>query len=388
MTDVSSSEFWWEHITGPNVLVTMVSDALKDHHMVALSVPTDLPWRHSMRATIQSNFRGWLNDTNIVVEDIDVVDDNPNGLEPGRFILSRFSDSQISRGYREKSKVSIQKYIAAKNVIENRIVWVKGIKGDTAKQWVKFCCGFDGGMLQNGWFVLEIQGEIKRAEFKHLKPIRFEDYVSNYDVQLFNSFALDEQNKYSDEWKKYIASVAASVCDTDAEVAAELLETVDFRSQSVIDGIKLIAESTEFARRGMEESSKHVLWYCRNGKTEELEHRLWRAQVQVLFPIIEMERVSLINRWHSVIQNVLDENAVMQFNEPLTNAADVELGSLCYMMKQKTSGGFYMLYIPDEDERSWIMFLHDCRNQLAHASCCTAEQVVRLLEKQKAEPGK
>lgn len=375
------ADFWWEHITGPNVLVSKVSEALKDHHMVVLSVPTDLPWRHSMRATIQSQFRDWLNDGNIVAEDIDAVDDNPDGSEPGRFILSRFSDIKTSRGYREKSKVSIQNYIAAKSVIDNRIIWVKGLKDDTAKQWVKFCRGFDSGMLQNVWFVLEVQGEINRAEYKHLKSIRFEDYVSNYDVQLFNSFALDSQNKYTDEWKKYIASVAASVCDTDAEVAAELLGAVDFRSQSVIDGIKSIAESTEFARRGTEESSKHVLWYCRNGNNEELEHRLWRAQVQVLFPIIEMERISLINKWHIVIQNALDDNAVTQFNEPLTTAEDAELGSLCYMMKQRTSDGFYMLYIPDEDERSRLTFLHECRNQLAHASCCTTDQVVRLLER-------
>lgn len=375
------ADFWWEHITGPNVLVSKVSEALKDHHMVVLSVPTDLPWRHSMRATIQSQFRDWLNDGNIVAEDIDAVDDNPDGSEPGRFILSRFSDIKTSRGYREKSKVSIQNYIAAKSVIDNRIIWVKGLKDDTAKQWVKFCRGFDSGMLQNVWFVLEVQGEINRAEYKHLKSIRFEDYVSNYDVQLFNSFALDNQNKYTDEWKKYIASVAASVCDTDAEVAAELLGAVDFRSQSVIDGIKSIAESTEFARRGTEESSKHVLWYCRNGNNEELEHRLWRAQVQVLFPIIEMERISLINKWHIVIQNALDDNAVTQFNEPLTTAEDAELGSLCYMMKQRTSDGFYMLYIPDEDERSRLTFLHECRNQLAHASCCTTDQVVRLLER-------
>ena len=59
---------------------------------------------------------------------------------------------------------------------------------------------------------------------------------------------------------------------------------------------------------------------------------------------------------------------------------DVELGSLCYMMKQKSNMGIYMLYIPDEDEREWISFLHECRNQLAHASCCSTEQVVRLID--------
>ncbi len=379
MSDFSWSEFWWKNITGPRVVVTKVSEALLDNHMVILSVPADIPWRHAMRGTIQTAFRDRLDISDIVIEPIDVVDDNPDNINPGRFILSRFASSTISRGYREKSKVSIQDYITAKNVIKNRIVWVKGLKGVAANQWIKFCRGFDARQVQDGLFVLEIQGEIRQADVKPLELIDFSDYVCNYDVQLFNSFVLDDQDKYPDAWKKYISSVAATICDTDAEVSAELLETIDFQRQSAIDGIKTIADSPEYARRGIEESSKHVLWYCRNNQIAELEHRLWSAQVQVLFPIIEMERVSLIEKWHDIIQNALDNHDITQYNETLRDAIDVELGSLCYMMKHRTGTGLYVLYIPDADERDWISFLHDCRNQLAHASCCTTNQVIRLL---------
>ena len=381
MSNFSWNEFWWNNITGPHVVVNKVSEALLDNHMVALSVPTDLPWRHAMRGAIQTAFRDRLDISDIVIEPIDVVDDNPDNIEPGRFILSRFASSTISRGYREKSKASIQEYITAKNVIKNRIVWVKGLRGTTANQWIKFCRGFDHRQVQDGLFVLEVQGEIHQADVRPLELIDFGDYVSNYDVQLFNSFVLDDQDRYSDVWKKYIASVAALICDTDAEVSAELLETMDFQRQSAIDGIKTIADSPEYARRGTDESSNHVLWYCRDDQTAELEHRLWSAQVQVLFPIIEMERVSLIEKWHDIIQDALDNNYITQYNEQLMDAIDVELGSLCYMMKHRTDTGLYMLYIPDEEERDWISFLHDCRNQLAHASCCTTNQVVRLLDR-------
>lgn len=385
MADFSWNEFWWKNITGPHVVVTKVSEALLDNHMVVLFVPTDLPWRHAMRGTIQTAFRDRLDISDIVIEPIDVVDDNPDGLEPGRFILSRFSSTTISRGYREKSRVSIQDYITAKNVIKNRIVWVKGLRGAVAEQWIKFCRGFGLRALQDGLFVLEVQGEMRQTDLKPLEHIDYSDYVSNYDVQLFNSFVLDDQDKYPDLWKKYIASVAASICDTDAEVSAELLETVDLQKQSAIDGINAIAESPEYARRGTEGRSNHVLWYSRNGKIAELEHRLWSAQIQVLFPIIEMERISIIEKWKDIIQDALDNNYITQFNEPLRDAMDVELGSLCYMMKHRTDTGLYTLYIPDEDERDWISFLHDCRNQLAHASCCTTEQVIRILERQQRD---
>lgn len=379
MSDFSWREFWWRNITGPHVVVTKVSEALLDNHMVVLAVPTNLPWRHSMRGTIQTAFRDRVDARDIVIESIDVVDENPEGIDPGRFILSRFASSVVSRGYREKSKVSIQEYISVKNVIKNRIVWVKGLKGAVATQWIKFCRGFGNRSLQEGLFVLEVQGIVHQADVKPMKLIQFNEYVSNYDVQLFNSFVLDEQNKYSDKWKNYIATVAASICDTDAEVSAELLEIVDFTQESAIEGIKLIAELPAYARRGTEESSNHVLWYGRNNRTAELEHRLWRAQIQVLFPIIEMERINIIEKWQNIIQDALDNNHITQYNEPLQNARDVELGSLCYMMKQRTTNGLYVLYIPDENERDWISFLHDCRNQLAHVNCCTTEQISRLL---------
>lgn len=375
MSDFSWDEFWWENITGPHVLVTKVSEALLDNHMVVLSVPTDLPWRHSMRGAIQTSFRDRLDISEIVIQPIDVVDDNPDGITPGRFILSRFASDTISRGYRERSRVSLQDYITAKNVIKNRIVWVKGLRGIAAEHWINFCRGFRPGVIQDGLFVLEVQGEICQTEMKPLELINFGDYVSNYDVQLFNSFVLDKQNKYPDIWKKYIASVVASLCDTDAEVSAELLETVDFRRQSVIEGINSIAKSPKFARRGAEENSNHVLWYSRNGNISELEHRLWSAQLQVLFPIIEMERVSLIEKWHDKIQDALNENDIKWFDEPLFDAMDVELGALRYMMKQG------LLYIPDEADRHWISFLRDCRNQLAHVSCCNTNQVECLLNR-------
>ena len=69
-------------------------------------------------------------------------------------------------------------------------------------------------------------------------------------------------------------------------------------------------------------------------------------------------------------------------NKPMMLAAyleDVELGSLCYMMNHRGNNGSYMLYTPDEDARQRIVFLHDCRNQLAHVICCTANQVAELL---------
>ena len=264
-------------------------------------------------------------------------------------------------------------------MIRNRIIWVKGLGESVTEQWIQFCRGFSPKSVLDGLFVLEVQEKIRQSDIRPLEVINFRDYVSSYDVQLFNSFLLDGQDNYSDMWKKYISTVVAVVCDTDAEISAHILSSVDFKVRSVIDGLQDIVALPEYSRRGAEANSNHVLWYSRHNGCIELERRIWSAQVQVLFPIIELERVRLIRKWHNIIQEALDNNDISQFNELIRDPMDVELGTLCYMMKHRTDRGLYILYIPDEKERERISFLHDCRNQLAHATCCTTDQIVQLL---------
>lgn len=272
MIDMSWEEFWWNNITGAHVVVSKVADALLDNKMVILKVPSDLPWRYSMRSSIHTAFQERTDARDVVIESIDAVDDNPDDLDPGRFLLQRYASSTISKGYREKSSISIQDYIVQKDVIRNRIIWVKGLEGKATDKWIKFCKGFTPKTAAEGFFLLEVHDPMDPPENKFIEFIDFSEYVSSYDVQLFNSFIMDsgEFNSYeSDLWKRYISATTASVCDIDAEVSARLLQEVDFRKESAIDGIARIAEMSEFSRRGAEEGSEHVLWLYRHTKASD-----------------------------------------------------------------------------------------------------------------------
>ena len=119
--------------------------------------------------------------------------------------------------------------------------------------------------------------------------------------------------------------------------------------------------------------------HYRNNNFSEIEHRIWTAQIQVLFPIIELERVEIICKYENAIKSVLDSENITQYGELLTDAIDVELGTLCYLMSKRNNDGLYYLYIPNETDRDRIRFLHECRNNLAHVSCCSPKQVRELL---------
>ena len=168
----------------------------------------------------------------------------------------------------------------------------------------------------------------------------------------------------------------------DAEVSELLLREVDFRKESVSDGIARIAEMPDFFMRGAEDGSEHVLWLYRNNKIAELNHRIWASQVQVLFPVIEMERIEIIEKYRDAISQALTDNYIAQYGEQITDPMEVELGSLCFMMSHRQDVYMYMLYIPDETDRERIRFLHECRNLLAHVSICNPEQVRKLLDKE------
>ncbi len=363
----SLDEFWWGNITGPHVLTSKVSEALLDDRMVALVIPSDVPWLNAMRSAIRTDLQRKLYDISVLFHEIDITEDGSEKADPGKLILNKYGSERQRLGYREKTP--IQDYIVQNKLLEGAVVLVKGVKDtDVADKWIKFCRGFRKRSKQDGLFILELQAPIRQADMKPMEMIKYSDCLTNYDVQLFNRIVLGDQAKYSDVWKDYIASVSASVCDTDAELSAALIETVNFRRLSVLDGIKAIAESGA-------EGSEHAQLYLDNRKTEEVEHLVWRAQVQVLFPVIELERVSLIEKWNYDIQKTLNEKYVLQFNEQIRDASNVELGTLDYIINK------YEFCIRDENVRKWISFLHECRNQLAHAKCCTPDQVRQLLDR-------
>ena len=379
MRYISWEEFWWNNITGAHTVVDRVAMALLENKMVILKVPSDLPWRYPMRSAIQSAFNERADARDVVIETLDAVDNNPSNLEPGRFILQHYASSAIKAGFREKARIRIQDYISDRNVIRNRIIWVKGLDEKSAGKWIQFCRGFSPRSATDGLFVLEVHGNISSIESSHIQYIDFDDCVSSYDVQQFNSFILDEQKQETINWKRYISTVTAAVCGVDAEVSEMLIRLTNFRIETAIEGLRHVDSLGEFDRRGADINSTHPLWHIRNNNLAELQHRIWTAQIQVLFPMIELERQSLTQKWNNAIKEALATQQIEQFGTILTDPAEVELGTLCYMMSCKV-GSNRLLYIPEEQDRKRVRFLHNCRNKLAHMNCCTPDEVVGLLE--------
>ena len=383
------SEFWWTSITGPRNLTIAVARALYDKSNVCLIVPDDLPWRDIMRGFIEYELHQLAGMDDFYVEMIDVEDECPETDDVGRYLLERYALPSVAAGYRGRE--SLQKYMLDKKVLSNRVVWIKGMNPEQEKRWLQFCREYFPDSETDGRFVLEVRWSGKDANAKSLTTIEYGEMISGYDLSLFNSIFLNsEKTSYSPIWQQYAAVLCALLCNTDAETSKALMDACDFPHEEPIRGIRIVAADERFQRRG-ETNRTHVLSMMRQNDINGIETQIWKAQLQILFHLLEIERVSFINRYYQLIEDALatkyydsrtrQAKYVLQFGEKVDSPDDAEIGTLRRMtlLKRASDKKQYLLYIPDESARSRLELLYDIRNALAHRKCCSAEQVLQFV---------
>ena len=299
------SEFWWTSITGPRNLCDAVSRALHNKSSVCLVVPDDLPWRDEMRASIETGMHQMPDMESFYVEFIDVEDECPDIADIGRYLMEKYALPEIAAGYRGREK--LQKYILDKHVLDNRVLWIKGMNAAQEKRWLQFCRDYVPAKDSDGRFVLEARWTDRESERRNLAVIRYGDTIKRYDLTLFNSIYLNrEKGTYSAIWQQYAAVMCALLCATDAETSQAFMETCDFSTEEPIIGMQKIAEDIAYLRRG-ESNDQHILSLIRRENMSVIDTQVWKAQLQVLFPLLEIERVSFVSHYHQQIQEALKE---------------------------------------------------------------------------------
>lgn len=373
-----SSQIWWQEITGPKTFVSNVTERLLEASVI-MKVPDDLPWRHEMRQEIQSELREQYDYAEISIIPIDAEEDVEENTEIDAFILERFALGDVARQYRKKSGKSITQYIVQKNVLQNDVLWVKGITEKTIKPWRDFLLAFNACCPKNGRIVLEIRDSIQYVKQNTIEEIDYSSYISDNNLQLFNSILLDRMPTISEVWKRYLSALAACLCETDAEIAEYFLNEYAQQTADPIRVLEAIAQDPNYSRRGAADGSSHILSLVRHKCTSQIERRIWKAQLQVLFPVVEAERINLIERIKHDLTAMISVREIRQYGESIVNPYDFEWGTLFYAMKLTNINEEYYLKSLSKAEREEIRRFRDYRNNLAHGDCCTVTQVSEIL---------
>lgn len=367
MMDIIPSNFWWNRITGPNFIVNSVARSLSEGKSVFLLIPDDLPWRAEMRAIIENVYRQDYGNSNVYFSPVDVSEECQEEM-PGDYILKTFA-KRNQTGYRQGSSQSIQSYIINKGILNNRIIWVKGLTNKSIKIWKEFCEAYNSSSLETGLFVIEINESIKCVDSDHISVINYSSFVNPYDVQLFSQYLLFDNSNYDGRWKEYLSILISKLCENDGEIAEYIISNFILNKNSLIEVLEKVADQPEFGRRGAAPHSNNLLRFARQNDTGEINKRIWAAQLQYLFPIIENIRISIITKVSNQISSYLDE--VIQYGESVSDVYDLEVGSLDFLAQR---------HLNDSVLKEKTRLLHDCRNKLAHRSICELNEIDALMK--------
>ena len=379
----SPSSIWWNEVAGPcSVMDELVGCLLLDRKNVLLCVPADLPWRHEMRASIEAEFRSRSGFHDLVFDTIDVRDECPDVDDVARWLFERYADRDARSGYRDRSGPLVR-YMMEHKVLANRLLWVKGVSSDKIACWTKFCREYvPSGGVKDGMLVLESIGS-GPVTHKRLSVVSYCDWITPHDIRLFNSILLNQTayKTYSDLWKQYITGLGATLCKGDAELSCRLLDTTDFRVEDPLDRLRLIAQEPEFSRRGA--SPEHILSQVRSGEEALLSSMVWSAQLQVVFPGIELRRISFIQDHHADLATILARHEIMQGPEKcrvrVLDPMDLEVGTLSHLASRADYWpAGVSLFTPRET--ALFSCLHRLRNHLAHLECCFPQELSSMFD--------
>ena len=369
----SDFHIWWKQITGPRRLTEAVARELISTHSVILITHPDLPWRQEMRYSIEDQIRN----ENLMVVHIDCKDDY-TGNDIGRFLLERFASDSDQVAHRPH-KESISQYLKAKNILANKVIWIKGIPEHMVEAWLLFCRDYKSEKRVHGLFVIEMSASEPLRHFpRQVSVIKYSDYITKYDTQLFGSIIVSQSN-YPRFLHQYITFAVGNICITDGEVAAEMIRSIDFEKTDPLTSLEEIYNGDAFSSfRGSVQSTDdpHPFFLLRTHDLSALTHRLWKAQVQVAFPLVEEERVAFVRKYEDAINVCLP---IRQLRFEIDDPYDVELGTLVYLTQDRDENDLRRLHISNLEDYRRLHFLRDMRNKLAHKSLCSPEEITSLL---------
>lgn len=376
------SYIWWTNVTGPQMFIKSVVSSLSDNYNVRLLLPKLCPWPNRMRELIAEAAQSEYTLEGVTI-DVVTPDDFKNAQSPVEALLDRYALNDVRLRYR--NSLNPAEYLVQNHVLKDRIVWLTGFEPKDIKTWMGLICEWPSTTPLDGLFVVEVSydgGSRDRNEIdpSKWKTISYRDFIGEYSVSLFNGLLVDEipSMGFSGSEKRYCASLLSNVCGGDVEASDILSENLELMLEDIFGALRSVLDYFDYG--GSEAACDNVLAIAQRADRSAIDRRVWKAQVEILFPILEARRLSVIAKVRDQLFTALENSDISQFGERVCDPEDVELGTLVYLMAQTTDDGERLFYIADRELRNEIHLLRECRNTIAHHKTCEWSQVKWLLE--------
>lgn len=353
----SSAEIWWTGVIGASEYINCIEQSLKSKNSVLLFIPQRIPWHDCFIEHIKVDNPN-KNTMSFNLIDCSKIVENNLGL----MLLNRYGSNEQKSNY--KPSISISGYLFDNNILNNRTIWLYNIPERLENRWITFLCEFQRRKLlhsnsnNNSILCMEIDDTHQRSvNSPYTDTIIWNKQIFDYDVLMFAMHRVRNINE-PESIKKYVSQIASSMASSDIELCDNLIAQY----------YKLIRYPKETIQAICDTNYKNGNARIFKMTKRKYEYILWSAQEQVLFPIIERERLNFINKYYDVVSKNFSNPEVKANCE---TALDVELGTLVYICIKKFPG----TEIIKNNSYDWkaLETLHKARNNIAHRTYVSFE---------------
>lgn len=362
MTHLEPQNLWWETITGPASLLDEIVDACLEQKIALIKHAFPLPFYPQFQDTVHDRFQDVNREIQLLTLDLSAYEGQQ---EVDLFFLDAVADRDQVSKYRRSEKVV--DFLEKHKIIYWKLLWIEGISQQYQKEWETFFRSFSSSLLADSYVVLPWKESYYVTEAQRFKILEYEKIVHYHDTRLYCHLLLHRSE--GEKGSYYFSSVASHLAGNDGELAQFLLDIPDFFE---VETVSLLEEHLENYLYGYEPEDFGASHFISNQNPEYIKKCLWYAQLEVLFPMIELTHRGILKEWEEDIAEYLERYPVEQFHVEIKHPNELELGTLFYIRKN----------IPAFDEalHEEIEFLRKCRNLIAHGDICRMEDVKRLLD--------
>ena len=279
------------------------------------------------------------------LEEIKVFDE-----EVGKYLFENYCKKEKRSSYRIGKSYAEFLATSTNIVLNDRILWVKGVTREKLKEWSSFINEYNKKLLigvKPALFILEVYDGSSVIGTKYLEKISFNESITAYDRYAFCTL-ISTDLPISQDARGYLANLVSVVSD-DVELCAQCIRRGNEFLDNPADCIKEILNNEH-----RDDGTQFVF----AADEKELSHRIWEGQIGFVFPALERYRLKFIELHKKDIRKGLPIESA--FGEVIENAEDAELGTLLQMTDQ---GGIQM---HSNDEYGNLRKIKQARNDLAH----------------------
>lgn len=349
------NNIWWERVPNARTLVEIVSEEILNENNLLLKHRQPLPWKDDFADTVIERVEENNSSKNFkIVEGIS---------EPGKYLLDEYCKAEKRASFRPS--VGYPKFFAENDdvVIHNKFFWVNLKTQAEIENWIGFVrdyCTFRKKDKELAVFILDCPSEYTILKQKGIKILDTDEFINEYDKIVYATLVSGQLNEptwlksYLTELMKEIACFSCEIMDLIAANYRKFLHS-PYRVTK-----ELIAESG----KSLGVSIDTIV------DEGSVENSIWKAQIKILYPLIEEYRKTFVEKhFDDIAMNLpIETESGGIFYRP----QDVELGGLIYMV------GTARLSLPEWEYKQLETF-RDARNILSHLGILSWTEIEKMV---------